>query len=365
MDKLTLKVAGQVYGGWKSVTINHGIEQVAGTFALGITERWPGQATSWAIPPGELCEVLIGDDPVINGYVDAVSVSYDAQSHDISVKGRDRTGDIVDCSAPSVDFKNQTFDQIAQALLKPYNIRLTNQTKSKPISLPKNAMQQGESVFRTLEKIVRSEGALLISDRQGGLIKTRAGAGGESDTVLKFGENILRAQFEHSYANLYSNITVKGQVAAPSAERFSVTQTSCKGSVSRPSKAASSVNSQITRYRPLVLVAETQADAKRCLQRAQWKASTREAKARRITITVQGWRQRSGKLWQINQTVRVTCPWMRVDERWLIAATNFKLDSGGSLTDLTLVGPNAYNLLPEIPAPNAAGKFAVTTGGKK
>ena len=79
---------------------------------------------------------------------------------------------------------------------------------------------------------------------------------------------------------------------------------------------------------------------------------------------MRGWRQRSGKLWQINQTVRVTCPGCVLMSVGSSPPPISKLDSGGSLTDLTLVGPNAYNLLPEIPAPNAAGKFAVTTGAK-
>ena len=79
-DKLTLLVGGQIYGGWKSVSLRLGIEQLAGVFELAITERWPEQETAWNIPPGERCEIKIGDDTVITGYVDSVAVSYDASS---------------------------------------------------------------------------------------------------------------------------------------------------------------------------------------------------------------------------------------------------------------------------------------------
>ena len=89
---LTLKVGGKIYEGWKSVSVRTGLEQIAGTYELAITERWPNQPKDWSIPPGELCEIQIGDDTVISGYVDSVSVSYDANSHDIRVTGRDRTG---------------------------------------------------------------------------------------------------------------------------------------------------------------------------------------------------------------------------------------------------------------------------------
>lgn len=380
---LTLKVGGQLYAGWKSVNIRLGLEQIAGTYDLSITERWPSQPTEWSIPPGELCEILIGDETVISGYVDAVAVNYDDNSHEIRVTGRDRTGDLVDCSAPSTAFSGLTFVQIAEKLTAPYGIALYDETvagrklttkqkkagkKGTPIkkarvgsALPKCATQNGESVFKTLEKLARSEGVLLVSDGEGGLLITRAGMAGSSTTVLKFGENILRASFEHSHANLYSEITVKGQAAAAGAGKFDVTHASPKGSVRR-SGGAKTGNSQIARYRPLVLVAETQADAKRCQQRAEWEASNREAKARKITLTVQGWRQNSGELWSINQRVRVVCPWMRVDEWWLIAGVSFRLDEGGSLTELTLVGEKAFDMLPEIPDPAggaAAGKFKV------
>jgi prophage tail gpP-like protein len=179
--------------------------------------------------------------------------------------------------------------------------------------------------------------------------------------VLKLGENILRAQFERSHANLYSDITVKGQAAAADAGKFDLAYAHPKGSVSR-SKGAKTGNSQIARYRPLIVVAETQADGKRCQQRAEWEAANREAKARKITVTVQGWRQERGELWRINQRVKVVCPWMRVDEWWLIAGVSFRLDEGGSLTELTLVGEKAFDLLPEIPEPQGgvtAGKFKV------
>ena len=378
---LTLKVGGKIYAGWKSVNVRQGLEQIAGTFELSITERWPNQPTEWTIPPGEFCEIFIGEDPVIGGYVDAVAVSYDAGSHNIRVTGRDRTGDLVDCTAPTTAFSGLRFAQIAEKLITPYGITLFDETVGgKRLTLrdkkqgkegaapkharvgahlPKQAVQCGESVFRTLEKIARSEGVLLVSDAEGGLLITRAGLAGDCSTQLEFGKNILRASFEHSHANLFSEITVKGQASAAGAGKFDVTHSAPKGVVKR-TKVASVSNSQITRHRPLELVAETQADAKRCQQRAEWEAANREAKARKISVTVQGWRQLDGDLWRINQRVRVSCPWMRVDDWWLVAAVAFSLDDGGSLTELTLVGQKAFDLLPEIPPATAgASKFSV------
>lgn len=383
-NKATLRVGGAVYDGWKSLSIKTGIEQLAGTFELSVTERWPDHPDAWVIPPGEACQVEIGDDIVITGYVDAVNVTYDDKSHQIKVTGRDRAGDLVDCSAPSTSFANQTLLQIAEQLCKPFSIDVFDETvngkkltkkqkkagkkgtppkKTRVASkVPKQACQNGETVFKTLDKLARNDGVLLVSDREGGLVLTRAGMAGDCETVLEFGKNILQASLENSHAALFSEITVKGQAAAPGASRYDVLSSAPKGVVQR-TPGSSTGNSQIRRYRPLIIIAEQQADAKRCQQRAEWEASNREAKARKVGITVQGWREPvTGELWEINKMVKVVCPWMRLDGWWLISSVTYTLDEGGTKAQLALVSDKAFDQLPEIPDPAGAagqGRFQV------
>ena len=45
-NECTLWVNGMIYGGWTAIRINRGIEQLAGSFTLSVTEKWPGQAES-------------------------------------------------------------------------------------------------------------------------------------------------------------------------------------------------------------------------------------------------------------------------------------------------------------------------------
>jgi prophage tail gpP-like protein len=370
---MTLWVGGQFFAGWTATNVRTGIEQLSGVFELGVTERWPDQPKDWVIPPGEYCEIRIGDDPLIAGYVDSSCVTYDKDTHEIKVTGRDRAGDLVDCSAPSKAYTNQTFVQIATDLCTPFGIQIFDETtdgkkltvkqkkagkkgappknKRIPGHIPKQACQNGETVYKTLEKLARSEGVLLISDGEGGVLITRAGMAGNAATTLEWGVNILRASSEDSHASLFSEITVKGQASAAGDAMFDVVKASPKGTVKR-APASQVGNSQITRYRPLIIVCETQADAKRCQQRAEWEASNREAKSKRVTITVQGWRESAtGDLWVINKMVRVKCPWMRLDTWLLISGVNYKLDEGGTTAELSLISDKAFDELPEIPAP--------------
>lgn len=123
--------------------------------------------------------------------------------------------------------------------------------------------------------------------------------------------------------------------------------------------ASKSSSSQIKRYRPLIIVSDGQADARRCAQQAQFEASVREAKSRVVTITVQGWRKPDGGLWKINQLIKVKSAWLRLDEIMLIGGVSFSISDGGSITQLLLYPKNAFDILPELPdPPKPAGKTA-------
>ncbi|WP_431477836.1 phage baseplate assembly protein [Massilia eburnea] len=65
-------------------------------------------------------------------------------------------------------------------------------------------------------------------------------------------------------------------------------------------------SSQIARYRPLIVVCESQADAARIRQRAEWEVGNREAKSRKYVATVQGWYPdpKVDDIWRINSMVR-------------------------------------------------------------
>jgi prophage tail gpP-like protein len=388
-NKLTLRVGGQVFGGWTAVRIRHSIEQIAGTFDISYTERWPDQTEAWVIPAGEACEVRIGDHVVITGFVDKTSVSYDGGSHTIRVTGRDRTGDLVDCSAPSQAFSGLTFKQLADQLCSPFGITVYDETvevKKLTVSqkkmgkkgtpprsprvggaLPKAACQNSETVFRVLQRLAKNDGILLVSDAEGGLLLTRAGRAGKVSVPLQLGANILAAEYEYSQANLFSEITVKGQASMQDADGAGSYENwmSPKHTVSRGGGTVTR-NSQINRYRPLIVVAEAQADARRVKLRAEWEASNREAKARTYRATVQGWYPSDvdGDIWRINSLVRVSDAWARIDEDWLLAAVEFSLDESGSRCSLELTSPKAFDELPELPDPPGGASGAGATSGK-
>ena len=346
-----LYVNGQIFGGWTDVSIQQSMSSVAGAFSIGLTERWAGRTETWAIPAGAQCRVEIGGQTVITGYVDSVQVSHAASQHSITVSGRDATGDLVDCSAENGTYLQQPFVSICRALVAPYGIAVVDQA-GVSYTVKRFVVQTGESVFQALERAARLAGVLLTSDGYGRLILTQAGGAGRATTALVTGPagNVLSASFTHDASQLYSVIRVKSQCTASGLNQFDISVASPEAELPRTIGAASTPG--VDRYRPLTLVAETQALADRCRQRAAWEAGRRQALARTLTCTVQGWLQGDGTVWKPNTLVRVVDPLLRIDEDWLIRDVSFSLSVSGSTTQLTLAGPDAFTVLPAIPDPN-------------
>lgn len=345
-----LYVNGQIYGGWTDVTIRQSMTSVAGAFSIGLTERWAGQTEVWAIPAGAQCRVDVADQTVITGYVDSVQVSHAAAQHSIVVSGRDATSDLVDCSAENGTYLKQSFISICRSLVAPYGIDVVDQA-GVSYTVKRFVVQTGESVFQALERAARLAGVLLTSDGLGRLVLTQSGGAGRATTALATGTegNVLSANFTHDASQLYSVIRVKSQCTASGLNQFDLSVASPEAELPRTVGSAST--SGVDRYRPLTLVAETQALADRCQQRAAWEAGRRQALARSLTCTVQGWVQADGTVWRPNTMVRVVDPLLRIDEEWLIRDVAFTLSTAGSTTQLTLAGPDAFKVLPAIPEP--------------
>ena len=98
-DTLTLVAAGQRLTGWESVSVTRGIELMPSSFEIALTEKYSGQAADIVVKPGDLCVVLIGNDPVVTGYIDRYLPAMAPRQHTVRIHGRSKCEDLVDCSA--------------------------------------------------------------------------------------------------------------------------------------------------------------------------------------------------------------------------------------------------------------------------
>jgi len=339
MPDVRLLVDDKLYGGWQTIRIQRGLEQVAGTFELSVTERWTGQDTPRPIRPGAACRVLVNAEPVITGHVDDVRIRYDAREHSVEVSGRDATGDLVDCSAPSTQWRGRTLTEVARALCQPFGISVrADVTAGEPFKSLKSS--EGDSVFEALETAARVRAVLLVSDGQGNLVITRASSRRIS-TALSLGVNVLGCDSQFSHRDRHSEITVKGQSSG--FEGWS------GESAAQPKGLAR--DSRITRHRPLTVIAEEQIDRATGQVRAEWERGVRFGRSQRLVYTVEGWAH-SGGLWMPNVLVPVRDEFLGLRADRLLTEVALILDGDGLRSELTLMPREAYARV-ELPEPGA------------
>ena len=342
-----LKVNDTLYGGWKSLRATRSIEQVAGTYDLTITERWPGQAEASPIRPGEACQLLLDGEPVITGFSDSLSIDLDADRHGLRVSGRDKTADLVDCSAvhKSGQWHNVKFDQLARDLVKPYGLKVIVEADVGK-ALSSYNIQEGETVFECLERAARMAALLLTSNPMGELVITRTG-NTRLDVALVEGENIKAGRAEFSWKERFSRYTVKGQ------ERLGA-----DGDLEHAAGSGKSTDDVISRHRPLIIVADSHSHKASLRDRAEWERNVRRGRGARGSITVQGWRQPDGELWMPNRLVTVTSPSLWLDcAEMLIVGCTWTLDEKGTQTELAISRPEAFQLLEGMGQSKLFGKL--------
>jgi prophage tail gpP-like protein len=335
-----LKTGGKLYGGWLRLQASLSIEQMANGFELGISELWTGQDKPWPIKPGDACELLFDGEPVITGYVDDTEINYDRQEHGMAIHGRDATGDLVDCAAiyKSGQWANKKLDAIAGDLCKPFGVGVKVETDV-GAAFSSFKIEPGETAFECLDRAARLKAVLLVSDGLGNLVITRAGTQ-RGGTALVEGVNILQASAKFSWRERFSQVAVMGHGKIDLDTDFSA---------EHASPVATVKDEAITRYRPHIVIAEDHGDRARFRDRAVWEKNVRAGRGARGSITVQGWKDGSGKIWRPNTLVQVTSPMLHLDDaEMLIVGCLFTLDEGGSRTALSIARREAFDLISGI-----------------
>lgn len=363
MDDLELLVNGQIYSGWTSVGVTRAMDAASGAFTVELTERWydgqsPQLTEPWPILPGDECEVKLAGVSLIKGYVDIFKPSYSATSHTINIQGRDKTSDLIDCAAvhrPD-EWRNLDVLEFAKILAKPFDVNVTADVDvGEKFSVLK--LQQGETAFAAIERHTRQRKLLLMPGAGGDLLITRAGTKRAARGLVQ-GQNIKTANGSIDVSERFSNYVVKGQ-AGYSTDSDGETEAFIEGSVT---------DSGITRYRPMLIVAEAGGSNASAKERATWEANTRIGKSATASIEVYGWRQfPGGPLWEPNMVVPVRSPWLRMEGEMMIRQVTYERGEGGTTSKLDLVSPQAF--APEPPdSPKARATTSSTStrnAGKK
>lgn len=345
MHDVKLKSGDKVFTGWKSVQIQRDLRSLAGSFSLSLLDTWSPADRSWFFPPFSEVSVEVDDDLVLTGFVDSLNISQTPAGADISVAGRDKTSDLIDCSIPSEEYQffNVNLMQITRSVLRGFDIVFRPEVQSlEPFD--HFEFNRNQPVGQILEEWAGYRGLLFGTNENGDLILRKVGSD-RSEVDLIEGENIKEYSISYDVQNRFSDYTILSQIEPSIALAFNVNQLSQEGFAK---------DSGVPRFRPKTLIADLSAEQGDAQKRAQWEATNRAADSEQLSLTVVGWRKGDSPrspLWKVNELVGVRLPSVGIDQEMLIGAVSYlKSVSGGTECQMTLQRPDAYKPEPVKPS---------------
>lgn len=341
MTDIRLVVAGYAWDRWKSARVIRTIDAVSGSFQLGLAGIGSSGASRWPIREEDECQILLGGEPVITGWVDKWDASLTPTDRKITVSGRDKTGALVDNSAVLKDWEYFDVDVVglARKLAAPFGVEVLSDLRRPVERLRKVAIDRGTSAWEVLGAACKMAGVLAIANGEGKLVIARP-ATAQTVTALVEGVNIISISASHDASSRFAEYIVTGQ-------RTGGEDLTSEDSVS---VRASARDAAVRRKNRVLMVrADTEATPGDARRRAEWEAIVRAGKAESVTVQVQGWTQNGVDLWPVNALVDVRCPTLGINGRMLIAQAAFSLDpDAGETTELELLRPDAYAPKPVV-----------------
>lgn len=352
VDDLTITSGGVAITGWTDIRVTRGIERLPSDFNVGMTELYPDELSRLTIEPGAPCEVRLGDDPVVTGYIDHFVPSITANEHSIRISGRSKCADLIDCAAewPGGQISNSTVLGIAQRLASVYGARINGVPEGIGVStdqndlpiLPQVNIMLGESAFEIIDRMARFSAVLAYDLADGSLFLARAGEKRAASGFTE-GMNVQRAYIDFAADLIYSDYDVYIQ----SVDTY--TDLGVQGNQIHKVK-----DLNCKRHRRMVIISEGGGMGNDVAKaRGQWESVRRNGRSRIVRVTADSWRDSSGALWEPNTVVPVSLPRLKFSsESMLITEVTFLKNAySGTTAELTLMDPSAFlpqpiNLMP-------------------
>jgi prophage tail gpP-like protein len=352
---LVLLVDGQRLSGWQEIRVSRGIERIPSDFDISLTERYPGEMEAAILRAGSPCQVLIGDDLVVTGYIDRYSPEIGPRAHSIRVVGRGKCQDLVDCSAYLRGVNNQvlqaTTRELASRLAALFGITVTARDGD-GLVVPQFNVILTETSWDIIERAARHSALLAYEGADGNLILSRAGTDRMASGFVQ-GGNVERAQATFSVDQRFSLYEVVWQPLE------------VLGDVSRAAGAgdAANIRAQVAditvgadkpgtgrRFRPKVLVSDQDQFGQDIAERrALWERNRRNGRGRQAFVVVDSWRDAAGRLWEPNARAPVEIPAIKVaDVEWVIADVTYLRGENGTRAELLLMPAEAFDPEPIV-----------------
>ena len=342
---LTIQIGSSRVSGWTSATIHRSAENIPNGFEIGLAATSPLGVPAFL--EGSPITILIDDDTVLTGYLDQTVSSVEPGDHRLTVSGRGKCSDLVDCSA---EWKGSMIQQtdvgdVARKLCTPYGIDVSIRAylqasqgtgAAASAELPAMGVTLIEAPAVILSEMARYFGVLMYESDNGELVLDRAGSVPASGGFVE-GGNITAHSVVRSMAERFSSVQI---------EAYSVSKLNDVGDDLSLLASASDPNVQRHRLRRAVSSGPN-LGPDFAQREATWEVARRAGRGCVAKVTVPGWRDAAGVLWTPNTKAPIHIPSEGIiHQTWIIAEVVFTRDAKGTRTEATLMAPAAFAVEP-------------------
>ena len=394
---VTVRINDVAFDQVVAVRIERDLQNIAGTFQVTLVDEARirdaliaqiGQPTrNGPINPGDAIRIDIDGEPVLIGWIEVPSFDWSGNQIRATVRGRDKTGDLVECAAlpdgPD-EFRNVDLLQVAQAVCAKFGIGVKQEVD---IGAPyvRLSKHRHMTALAFLESAARQRSVLLVSDGIGNLLLTRAGST-RAPAALAIGDNVQHIDVSYDWTQRFSDYYVLQSYGAPRGGSPAMTPATAPsdGSGDPPASPGSrtaaeapaigtmghAIDPDVKRWRPTVRYTRSQSGMSSVQEQAEWMARVAKGQSDKVVLTVLGYRAGDDNaLWRPNAVASVWDPYSGIDRDMLIAGVAYLFDQQGMRTELRVAGLSAYDRINEAERSRRRGhgrgrkSTQATTGG--
>ena len=348
---ILIRVNGVEYDQYLSATVNISFETLANDYSFTAT-------SNNGFPPfkkGDLVEMLVDDEKKCTGFIETIEGSFSADSHSITYSGRDKTADFIDSNIDVLgDLKDLTLKQLIEKMISNIgsSLKVIDTVNPKVFNVAEDIIKciPGDSCFDKASEFAKKRQVFLTSDGDaniviansepvdtGGLLQHKINS--ESNNVLN-GSWSLSDESRFNRYSLRSQLDPVGLALSPSPDI--ATASNQNGGII--------LDDEVREGRQFVAT-KAKHSSEELKKLAEWTKKIRKARGNTYTATVQGYRNASDKLWNVNQLATIEDDFADISRKMLVSDLQFNYSESGSLTTLNFVEEDAFILTQQEPRP--------------
>lgn len=316
--------------GWSSVSVGLSLGTLCNGFSL--SQFVGDDFDSPVLFPGDAVRIENDGEVLLDGFVDEMSSAFSSGSHTISVSGREKTCDLVDCSLKDFgkSWKKRTVSQIVDDVCRAFGLLFNANGVNPPGVIQKFCPDPGCTGADIVSDVCRQKDVVCFSDGLGNIKFVNEKQFEQVEDFVRQGVNILSAD-----------------VSFNNSERFSDYVVLCS-SDPKTKRRGESRDGEISRSRCLVMIDEGYGSVDAAEQRASFESQSRSAKSTTLNVTLAGWKMNNGKLWKPGVLVDCLIPafFGNFVQNLLLNSVELSYDSSGTFAHLELVRRDYYTQPP-------------------